>query len=97
MKTAAQIEFPGFKAQNAPDEDPIRLQFECSIKIKDAWTGETYNHKIPGQTDTPRKVAEYLTGAIQHERTIDSIKKFVEGRDGIGAKGPRSTKDKEAA
>ena len=96
MEGASQLIIPGFKAEPPVEGEPVvRLKLECTIKVTDNWSGETYTHKIPMCTDDPKKVVKHLEQAIKHKRTTAAIEEFVKEREGLKIRGAGSADEDE--
>lgn len=69
-------------------EDPkIRLVATITIALKDNWTNESTNVKIPLETDSPDKVLELLELALAHKLTRATIETWASPRMGAWPNG----------
>lgn len=82
MAKSKQQEFPGFRLKKEVGEPNSRLMASVSIVIKDTYTGEAFNVKIPVEAEEPKDIVALLANTIVHEKTVKQMDAFLKGREG---------------
>jgi hypothetical protein len=79
--------FPGMKVKldkydRKAGKEPPRLKTVVAVQVEDRKSGEICTRKILLETDNAAAVGDLVVAAITHDRTLQDIRSFCEGREG---------------